>query len=475
MHGQEGSATNSCPFDPTPGQLPPCLAGREEEQRSIAQYIQCLQHDEQTPFAAVVFGPRGNGKTALLEWAQRLALEKGVPTISVEASMIESEDAVIREQSAGSRWSSILERVRAFGGRLGLNTPLEEALGRRLRRHPLLLLIDEAHTLDIGVGRKLVQAARRVNRKGGGGGILLLIAGTPDLPSHLRKLASTFWERCPIFPIARLDESSAADAIRIPLEVTDRPISGEALEQAVQESLGYPFFLQLWGRALWHTAETRGKVHRNRRRIPRSGRIRRVEGLVLRTPVRRASRPAAGQSGGSFGRGLWSPRRTLRIRGCWSPEGGLGWREPAIKSRRHHESDQEAPQPQLYLVAWRKTRQPVLLRRPEPDDVRSENRLDLGRHACLNPSCRTDSCNAFERERGSGMCKCTERGSPPSVLSGRTETVRWRLSPRAKLYQSIGKTQLEAELVCKKSGHNSTLRTDSWSLLRLIPDHGKTL
>lgn len=71
MRGQQKAATSSCPFDPTPGRLPPYLAGREEEQRSIARYIHQLQHGERAPFMAVVFGPLGNGKTALLEWAQR--------------------------------------------------------------------------------------------------------------------------------------------------------------------------------------------------------------------------------------------------------------------------------------------------------------------------------------------------------------------------------------------------------------------
>ena len=128
----------------------------------------------------------------------------------------------------------------------------------RLRSHPLLLLIDEAHTLDPGVGRRLVQAAH--DMAGEGAGIHMLFAGTPDLPRHFQRLNLTFWERCPVFPITRLDASAAADAVRIPLEATNRPISGEALVQIVQESHGYPFFLQLWGRALWHEAETAGRA-----------------------------------------------------------------------------------------------------------------------------------------------------------------------------------------------------------------------
>ena len=258
MHGQKKSAMSSCPFNPTAGRLPPYLAGREQEQRSIARYLHLLQHGEQVPFAMVVFGPRGNGKTALLRWAKRLALEKGVDALSVASSMIDSEEAVLRRLSAGRWWSGIVDAVSRFGLHLRLDkhqsTPIEEALAGRLRKRPLLLSIDEAHTLNPGVGRKLVQAAHQVY--GEGGGMLLMFAGTPHLTRHLRRFDSTFWERCRTLPITRLDASASADAIRIPLEAMNRPISEEALQQVVQESHGYPYFLQLWGEVLWYEVET---------------------------------------------------------------------------------------------------------------------------------------------------------------------------------------------------------------------------
>ncbi len=262
MHGQQKAATSACPFDPTPGRLPPYLAGREQEQRSIAQYLDLLQHGEQAPFAAVVVGPRGNGKTALLEWAQCLAIEKRVDAINVASSMIDTDDDLLRKLSARPWWSGIAEAVSGFGLHLRLNKhrakPVEEILVKRLQRGPLLFLIDEAHTIAPGVGRRLVQAAQQVN--GTGAGMLLMLAGTPDLRSHLQKIHSTFWERCPILPISRLNASASADAVRIPLEARNRPISAEALQQVVHESHGYPFFLQLWGRALWNKAETAGSA-----------------------------------------------------------------------------------------------------------------------------------------------------------------------------------------------------------------------
>lgn len=64
----------------------------------------------------------------------------------------------------------------------------------------------------------------------------------------------TFWERSLILPIRRLDHRAASDAIRIPLESGERPIAAEALERVVQESNGYPYFLQIWGELLWEAA-----------------------------------------------------------------------------------------------------------------------------------------------------------------------------------------------------------------------------
>ena len=258
MDDQNKSASTSCPFNPTAGRLPPYLAGREHEQLSIARDIHSLKHGEQASIATVIFGPRGNGKTALLRWAQRLALETGIEAISVASSMINTEDAAVREVSAGRWWNGIIEAVSAFGPHPRINrqrsTSIREALGKRVRRHPLLLLIDEAHTLDPDVGQQILQAAQELC--GEGAGVLLMIAGTPDLPGHLQQMRATFWERCRILPIARLEAGASADAIRIPLEAANRSISGDALEQVVRESHGYPFFLQIWGEVLWYGVET---------------------------------------------------------------------------------------------------------------------------------------------------------------------------------------------------------------------------
>ena len=112
-----------------------------------------------------------------------------------------------------------------------------------------MLGIDEAHTMPVTVGRELLTAAQRWQRQGLPA--MLLLAGTPDLPAHLRKMGASFWERSKQLPIGRLGPGASEDAVRIPLEERGRSIAADALSRIAEESHGYPFFLQLWGELLW--------------------------------------------------------------------------------------------------------------------------------------------------------------------------------------------------------------------------------
>lgn len=122
-------------------------------------------------------------------------------------------------------------------------------LARLARKGPTVLLIDEAHTLETTLGAQLLQAAQTL--AGEGKAFLLVLAGTPDLPSHLQEMHATFWERSAIFPLHRLDGRASSEAIRVPFEQEGYDVAPEALESIVEDSHGYPYFLQLWGRVLW--------------------------------------------------------------------------------------------------------------------------------------------------------------------------------------------------------------------------------
>ena len=81
--------------------------------------------------------------------------------------------------------------------------------------------------------------------------LLTVLAGTPGLPDQLRKMQTTFRERSEVLLFDRLGDRDASDAVRIPFEEAGRTITSGTLDQVVSESQGYPFFLQVWGQALW--------------------------------------------------------------------------------------------------------------------------------------------------------------------------------------------------------------------------------
>lgn len=70
------------PFVPGYGGLPPYLAGRHREQNELRRLLAYLESGRGAPRSAVLTGPRGNGKTALLRWFQR-DIESGENDIDV--------------------------------------------------------------------------------------------------------------------------------------------------------------------------------------------------------------------------------------------------------------------------------------------------------------------------------------------------------------------------------------------------------
>ena len=244
------------PFVPGTGALPPYMAGRQQEQAEVKANLDLLKRGMAPPSPLIFFGPRGNGKTALLNWTRRRALDDGIKVINFGTAEVRTEQSLISQLSPDPWWASLFEavfrnsaesRLRRSGG-----SAATRALAKLARRSPTVLLIDEAHTLDTGIGARLLFGSQAVALEGEP--LLLSLAGTPDLPRHLRKMQTPFWERSAIFPLQRLDQDASSEAIRIPLEDSGKEITPDALECVVAESDGYPFFLQLWGKVLWDEA-----------------------------------------------------------------------------------------------------------------------------------------------------------------------------------------------------------------------------
>ncbi len=260
------------PFRPGPGGLPPYLAGRTPEQALFRAFLGDLQDGLAPPREIVLHGPRGNGKTALLVWLQREAAKyPGVDVLRLTPADIPNEPRLVQRVLPTTWLERLTPSEVSFRGITWLtgrneSAPLDEVLGARVRKKPLVLLLDEAHTLDGEVGSTLLNASQKIGRDLP---FLLVLAGTPNLRSHLNTMNVSFWNRAERRPVGRLDPSAAGEAIRQPLHGENIDIDEDALAHVVRETHGYPYFVQLWGDALWRQA-TEAAEPEARRRLTRS-------------------------------------------------------------------------------------------------------------------------------------------------------------------------------------------------------------
>ena len=162
---------DSGPFRPGPGGLPPHLAGRADEQALFRTRLALLDRGEPTPSEVILYGPRGNGKTALLRWmAQEVSSVPGVDALKITPSEFDTRTEFAEILLPESWWEVARPAeftVRGFTWRPGENAPaprVRSVLELRSKKKPLILLLDEAHTLDPRVGQELLNSAQEVGR-----------------------------------------------------------------------------------------------------------------------------------------------------------------------------------------------------------------------------------------------------------------------------------------------------------------------
>ena len=254
------------PFTPGYGLLPPYLAGREQEQEMLASMLEVLAAGR--PVTGVtVCGLRGMGKTTLLRWLEDRCADKKIRVVVDNApTMLRSVDSLIgalieRPQwldrwrvNIGNQWANA--GVSSSAQNAGMEQGLDQFLIRRCRKRPMAVLVDEAHApSDPDALRILLSMAQEVAQQSP---FLLVLAGTPQLEVTLRNARATFIERAQSIELGYLDKEPAAAAIRVPMQKDGMTIAENALGQAVEDSQGYPFFIQQWGEALWSHAVKKG-------------------------------------------------------------------------------------------------------------------------------------------------------------------------------------------------------------------------
>ncbi len=238
--------------------MPPYLAGREKEQQLFREFIADLSNGHAPGTFVILYGPRGNGKTVLLGWLRKaVAQTAGVEALTLPAAELPNETRLRELLASRSWWRRLASGALTAGGVSWKpdSVPLpssRDLLAARARGTALVVLADEAHTLDLGVGRTLLNAAQEVGTERP---CLLVLAGTPNLEGRLNAMGASFWDRAEILRIGRLDDEATREALRRPFASEGVTVEDAALKLMAREAQNYPYFVQLLGNAVWQIPE----------------------------------------------------------------------------------------------------------------------------------------------------------------------------------------------------------------------------
>jgi hypothetical protein len=278
------------PYSPGAGRPPAALVGRD---RQLEGWRIALDRVEagRTAQPLVLYGLRGVGKTVLLTRFFNIARDRNWIVAQVEAGTGKSLREALGEAlhapladlarpSAGKRllkglktalsfkasydtggtWNFGLDLTETAGG--GADTGMLETDLNKLARDlseaaeeedvGLAILIDEAQDLTPAELTAVCSAAHVAGQHGWS--CLFALAGLPSLPRVLAE-AKSYAERLFAFePIEHLTQNLARTALIEPAAIEDIGWDDDAITFLVQETSGYPYFLQQFGQDTWNEA-----------------------------------------------------------------------------------------------------------------------------------------------------------------------------------------------------------------------------
>jgi len=275
------------PFRPGAGTPPPALIGRDD---LIEKYSIALRRTlAGRPGKSVMpIGLRGVGKTVLLNRFEQLARDNGLQTGFMEAPETGEFKRLLatrlRSILVGLDQGPVSRAVKRAMGTLksftytlpdGMSisldvdpvlgsadsgvlsediTDLLVAVGEAVKDRDtgLLLAIDEVQYLTAEELAALISAIHRTVQLSLP--VILVGAGLPQLPG-LAGSAKSYAERLFDFPhIGPLARADAQAALELPAQAQGVTFTDGALDDLLDRTQGYPYFLQEWGYHVWNVA-----------------------------------------------------------------------------------------------------------------------------------------------------------------------------------------------------------------------------
>jgi predicted transcriptional regulator len=280
------------PFAPGAGTPPPELAGRDDLRETVRVAIARVRRGLATKSVLMV-GLRGVGKTVLLDRIRDDAEGSGVQTLRIEAPENRSLPAILAPElrqtllrlSLNAKAKDLAQRaLRALAGfakslkvkyqdiEVGLDFDPEpgladngdldhdlhallESAGEAAKEAgtALAIFLDELQYVKEDEVAALITALHRTAQRRLP--VILVGAGLPQLRGRMGR-AKSYAERMFDFPeIGPLPAEAAKLAIAKPAIEQGVEVTADALDLIVEETGGYPYFVQEWGKHSWDAAD----------------------------------------------------------------------------------------------------------------------------------------------------------------------------------------------------------------------------
>lgn len=278
------------PYSPGAGRPPAALVGRDLERHDWQVAVERAEKGFSVqPFA--FYGLRGVGKTVLLTTLAKEAESRRWLVAQIEAATTKTLRQSLGEAfygplsdlaraSAGRRLLRALKTALSFkasydsNGTWSFGVDLDDVAGGGAdsgvletdldklikdlsaaagEEHTgLALLVDEAQDLSHDELVALCAIAHKASQQNWP--FLLCLAGLPSLPRDVAEAKSYAERLFAFYPITALPGLIAGEVLTLPAKQADVTWETAAVEYLVDESRGYPYFLQQYGQDTWNTA-----------------------------------------------------------------------------------------------------------------------------------------------------------------------------------------------------------------------------